>query len=124
MRSTKVARDLSDARSRLSETVRTAMLTGRNRRVSSIPAIAFSQCRVAPAASDIDRHVALGNLVQAIGRLAKPQLIDPEIRQHALDKLAGLGLRQALDQPQRVPVSGRRGGYPARRLGGRQDQPA
>src|SRR5260221_13787824 len=120
MRSTKVAPDLSDARSRLSETVRTAMLTGRNRRVSSIPAIAFSQCRVARAPSDIDRHVALGNLVQAVGRLAKPQLVDPEIRQHALDKLAGLGLRQALGPQPRIPRRGRRDVARAECVGGDQ----
>src|ERR1044071_2892334 len=99
MRSTKVAPDLSEARSRLSETVRTAMLTGRNRRVSSIPAIAFSPCRAARAAaraaSDIARQVALGNLVQAVGRLAEPQLIDPEVRQDTLHELASLGLGQA-----------------------------
>src|SRR5579872_7305463 len=79
--------DLSSASVRVSETVRTAMLTGRKGRDSSIRGIAA--IRIRPLIEGgIGRPSAGGKRVE-IGRgLAETHTIDPVVRQHVLGELA------------------------------------
>src|SRR5882724_8646948 len=100
-RSISVWPDLSSASTRVSETVRTAMLTGRNGRLSSVRAIGDDLGRRAVQLG-IDRPAARGDGVERRGRFAEAPLVDPVAGHHPLDELAGLVRRHVLDEKQRI----------------------
>src|SRR5260370_14702970 len=87
--STSAPPDLSSASWRVSETVRTAMLTARNGRDSSSRGMAdhFVWWRVE---SDINRPVTGRKHVEIRRRLAKAHAIDPIVGKDALDENTGL----------------------------------
>ena len=83
--------DLSSVSTHVPETVRIAMLTGRNGRDSSIFAVESHllignvsvQCH-------INRPAAFRNGLQGGQWLAQAPLVDPVVRQHLLGEVAGL----------------------------------
>src|SRR5581483_2258464 len=97
MRSFSAVPERSLSRSRVSETVRTAMLTERKGLDSSIPGIAIGQLDLSRIRG-IDRPIAGGKRVQRLGRLAEARLVDPEIAQDVLEEDARLGRGNALDE--------------------------
>src|SRR5487761_1792141 len=100
-RSTSVRPDLSDASSRVSETVRIAMLTGTKGRLSSIVGdTAFTA--VVYVESGIDRPAALGKRVEISRRLAETQAINPIIGHHAFGEGARFGDGERLQEHQRI----------------------
>src|SRR3972149_11369265 len=88
--SAKVRPDLSSSRVRVSETVRTAILTGRNGLLSSIRVIdvngAGSQILGFVVQGNVARPVPGGNLVQRRQPLTQAQAIYPQVGQHPLDE--------------------------------------
>src|SRR5690348_17282286 len=100
-RSTRVRPDLSDASSRVSETVRIAMLTGTNGRLSSIVGdTAFTA--IVHIESGIDRPMALGKRIEVGRRLTETHTIDPVVRHHALRESARFRNREGFDEQQRI----------------------
>src|SRR6185437_7685486 len=100
--------DLSSASVRVSETVRTAMFTGRNGRDSSIFGMADTGLR-AVIESGIDRPLARGKRIEVRRRLAQAQPVDPIIRHDLVDEQPRFPVGNAFDEQQRVAVlAGRR----------------
>src|SRR5690242_15857302 len=95
IRSARVWPDLSSAAVRVSETVRTAILTARKGRVSSI--LGMATIRLPDIERGIGRPPSGGKRVEIGRRLAQPLAIDPIICQHALGEDARLLHRNALD---------------------------
>src|SRR6185437_15651477 len=98
--------DLSSASVRVSETVRTAILTGRNGRDSSIFGMADRGLR-AVVESGIDRPLAGGKCVQIWRRLSQPQPVNPIVRHHLMDEQPGFAVGNSLDEQQRVAILAR-----------------
>src|SRR5690606_17782759 len=93
--------DVSSASVRVSETVRTAIRTGIKGREASIPGIV---CNLVLALIQglIFRPLAARDLVEARQILLHAVAVNPEVRQHALDKNACLPAWQGFDKEKRV----------------------
>src|SRR5262245_24852589 len=98
MRSASVCPDLSSAGPRVSETVRMAMLTDRNGRVSSRRTIAPRQLR--RRRRSIGRPSARGERIEGGGRLAQALLVYPVVGEHPLHIVARLADRDAFHEHQ------------------------
>src|SRR5882672_10659543 len=100
--SARVRPDLSSASVRVSETVRTAMLTGRNGLLSSIRAIRDGRGLRARGRRLVDRPTAARQRVQRRHLLPQRVLVEPVVGEDALDELAGLAQGDALHEQQRI----------------------
>src|SRR6185312_10285417 len=118
MRSTSVWPDLSSASLRVSDTVKTAMLTARNGRVSSILGMATIIRDGRAVLRDIGRPVTRGKRVECGRRLVEAQPVDPIIRQHPHRIDARLGPGHALEEEQGIVAQSGLGRRPPRRRGG------
>src|SRR5581483_5492062 len=96
--------EVSSASPRVSDTVRTAIWTGWNRRPSSIrPATAGSVAGGHEVVLRlIGRPAAGGHAVEARRPLVQPVLVNPVVGHHALDEVARLPVGQALQEQERV----------------------
>src|SRR3546814_12646251 len=99
--STRRSPDLSSAGVRVSEMVRTAMLTGRKGSFSSIRAIQ-RDLGTGSVQGFVARPVSARKLFQRRRRLAQAMAVDPQVGQHTLDEEARLLRGQRLDEQQRV----------------------
>src|SRR5512138_3652410 len=102
--------DLSSAAVRVSEMVRTAMLTGRKGSVSSIRAME-RDLGAGSVQGFVARPVSGCKLIERGHRLAQPVAVDPQVGQHPFDEEARLLRRQRFDEQQRV-VGRLRGALP------------
>src|SRR3546814_468313 len=101
--STRRSPERSSARVRVSEMVRTAMLTGRKGSLSSIRAIE-RHLGAGSVQSLVAWPVARCKLIQRRRRLAEAVAVDPQVGEHPLDEQAGLLRGQRLDEQQRVAI--------------------
>src|SRR3546814_11259678 len=88
--------DLSSARVRVSEMVRTAMLTGRKGSLSSIRAIQ-RDLGTGSVQGFVARPVSARKLFQRRRRLPQAMAVDPQVGQHTLDEEARLLRGQRLE---------------------------
>src|SRR5579859_6048240 len=102
MSSASVWPDLSSASLRVSETVRTAMLTGRNGRVSSILGMATSIRDEFAVECHIGRPLSASKRVEIRRRLVETHAVDPVIRQDAQGIDPRLLPRNAFEEEQRI----------------------
>src|SRR6202167_2340715 len=109
--SARVLPDLSEASSRLSETVRTAMLTGRKGRCSLIVGD-MATIRLWVVESSIGRPYARGKRVELGCLLVEAQAVDPVIGQHPLGENARFAGRDAFEEQQRVVAVARLERFP------------
>src|SRR3546814_2508767 len=107
--STRRSPDLSSARVRVSEMVRTAMLTGTKGSLSSIRAIQ-RDLGTGYVQGFVARPVSARQLFQRRRRLAQAMAVDPPVGQHPFDEEACTLRGQSLDAPQRSAFG--RGGAP------------
>src|SRR5271155_5690220 len=120
MRAASVSPDVSLDSSRVSETVRTAMRTGTNATDSSIGCcgIAYDHIlrrrRILCSIAAVLRPFAESRLVQRGRLFASPPCVHPIIRQNALDVVARLHRRHALDEEKRILHHGAARTHPAR----------
>src|SRR5665213_2054701 len=99
--STSVRPDLSEASSRVSETVRTAMLTGRKGRVSLILGD-MATARLVLIESGIGRPLTRSKRIEIRRRLPQAHAINPVIGQHAFGVDARLRHRRHFEEEQRI----------------------
>src|SRR3546814_10786491 len=95
------APDLSSARVRVSEMVRTAMLTGRKGSLSSIRAIQRDR-GTGSVQGFVARPVSARKLFQRRCRLPQAMAVDPQVGQPTLDEEARLLRGQRLAEQQRI----------------------
>src|SRR5512132_1954178 len=100
MRSASTSPDVSVSRVRLSETVRTAMLTGSSGRLGSVAAMFGDLDRAARAV--VARPAAGGQRVERRRGLPQAMPVDPQIGENVLDEGTGLAGRDRLDEHQRI----------------------